>query len=132
MSTRVILDLERATFKMTHLTHRVSRTIIISDINRTWYRSMNDQMSLEEGWNNEPLKELYTTQDHTSNPTKWLDMLFNVLRMIRDVNGVPLAAVICKRLIPLPDNEDTAFGLRHSKFISHDDKMIERASILDK
>ena len=70
MSTRFILDLERAAFKMTHLTHRVSRIIIITDINRTWCRSMNDQMSLEEGWNNDPLKEIYPTQAHTSNPTK--------------------------------------------------------------
>ena len=51
--------------------------------------------------------------------------------MIRDVYGVPLAAVIRKRLIPPPDNEDMAFGLRHSKYLSHDDKMIERAPILD-
>ena len=66
---------------------------------------MNDQMALEEGWNNEPLKELYLTQAHTNNATKWLEMLLNFLRMIRDANGVPLAAVIRKRLIPLPDNE---------------------------
>ena len=120
MSTRFILDLERAAFKMTHLTHRVSHTIIIADINRTWCRSMNDQIDLEEGWNNEPLKELYPTQAHTSNPTKWLEMLLNVLRMIRDANGVPLAAVILKCLIPLPDTEDVAFGLQHSKYVSHD------------
>ena len=87
-------------------------------------------MDQKEGWNNEPLKELYPTQVHTSNPTKWLEMLLNVLHMIRDVNGVPLAAVIRKRLIPLPDNEDMAFGLRHSKYISHNDEMIERAPIL--
>ena len=93
---------------------------------------MNDQMALEEGWNNEPLKELYPTQAHTNNTTKWLEMLLNVLRMIRDVNGVPLAAVIRKRLIPLPDNEDVDFGLQHSKYISHDDEMIERAPILDR
>ena len=59
-------------------------------------------------------------------------MLLNVLRMIRDANGVPLAAVIRKRLIPLPDNEDMAFGLQHSKYISHDDEMIKRAPILDR
>ena len=59
-------------------------------------------------------------------------MLVDVLRMIRDINGVPLAAVIRKRLIPPPDNEDMAFGLRHSKYISHDDEMIERAPILDR
>ena len=58
MSTRFILDLGRASFKMTHITHRVSRAIITVDIDRTWCRSMNDQMALEEGWNNEPLKEL--------------------------------------------------------------------------
>ena len=58
-------------------------------------------------------------------------MLVNVLRMIRDINGVPLAAVIHKRLIPPPDNKDMSFGLRHSKYISHDDEMIERAPILD-
>ena len=132
MSTRFILDLERTAFKMTHLTHRVSRTIIIADINRTWCRSMNEQMTLEEGWNNKPLKELYPTQAHTSNPTKWIDMLLNVLRMIRDANGVPLAAVIRNRLIPLPDNEAMAFGLRHSKYIYYDDEMIERAAILDR
>ena len=118
MSTWFILDLKRAAFKMTHLKHRVSRTIIIADIDRTWCRSMNDQMSLEEGWNNNPLKELYPTQAHKNHPTKWLEMLVNVLHMIRDVNGVPLVAVICKRLIPLPDNEDMDFGLRHSKYIS--------------
>ena len=61
MSTRFILDLERAAFKMTHIKHRVSHTITIADINRTWCRTMNDQMALEEGWNNEPLKELYPT-----------------------------------------------------------------------
>ena len=86
---------------------------------------------LEECWNNEPLKELYPTQAHINHPTKWLEMLVNVLHMIRDVNGVPLAAVIRKRLIPPPDNEEMAFGLQHSKYISHDDEMIERAPILD-
>ena len=133
MSTRFVLDLKkkRAAFKMTNIKHRVSRTIIIADIDRTWCRTMNDQMALEEGWNKEPLKELYPTQDHINHPTKWLEMLVNVLRMIHNVNGVPLAAVIRKRLIPPPDNEDMDFGLRHSKYISHDDEMIERAQILD-
>ena len=56
MSTRFILDLKRAAFKMTHIKHRVSRTIIIAYIDRTWCRTINDQMALEEGWNNEPLK----------------------------------------------------------------------------
>ena len=46
-STRFILDLERAAFKMTHITHRVSRAIIIADIDRTWFRSVNDQIDLE-------------------------------------------------------------------------------------
>ena len=92
---------------------------------------MNDQMALEEGWNNEPLKELYPTQYHKNNSTKWIEMLLNVLRMIRDANGAPLAAVIRKRLIPLSDNEDMAFGLQCSKYLSHDDEMIERAPILD-
>ena len=132
MSTWFVLDLKRAAFKMTHIKHRVSRTITIADINRTWCRTMNDQMALEEGWKNEPLKELYPNQAHINHPTKWLEMLGNVLRLIRDVNGVPLAAVILKRLIPPPDNEDMAFGPRHSKYISHDDEMIERAPILDK
>ena len=59
-------------------------------------------------------------------------MLLNVLRMIRDENGVPLTAVIRKRLIPLPDNKDMDFVIRHSKYISHDDEMIERAPILDR
>ena len=52
--------------------------------------------------------------------------------MIRDANGVPLAAVIRKRLIPLPDTEDIAFGLQHSKNVPHDEEMIERAPILDR
>ena len=69
---------------------------------------MNDQIFLDKGWNNEPLKELYPTQAHINHRTKWLEMLGNVLRMIRDVNGVPFAAVIRKRLISPPDNEDTA------------------------
>ena len=59
-------------------------------------------------------------------------MLQNVLRMIRDTNGVPLAAVICKRIIPRPENYDIAFGLQHSEYASHDDEMIERAPILDR
>ena len=74
---------------------------------------MNYQMALEEGCNKEPLKELYPTQAHTNNSTKWMEMLLNVLHMIRDANGVPLAAVIRKRLNSLPDNEDMNFGLQH-------------------
>ena len=61
VSTRFILDLKRAAFKMTHITHRVSRATIVADIDRTWCRSINDQMALEEDWNNETLKELYPT-----------------------------------------------------------------------
>ena len=87
---------------------------------------------LEQGWKNEPLKDLYPTQDHITNSTKWMDMLQNVLRMIRDANGVPLAAVICKRLVPPPDSDDIAFGLQHSEYVSHDEEMIERAPILDR
>ena len=64
ISTRFILYLERAAFKMTHITHRVSCTIIITDIDRIWCRSMNDQMDLEQGCKNDPLKELYPTQAH--------------------------------------------------------------------
>ena len=89
-------------------------------------------MDLEQGWKNEPLKELYPTQAHITKSTKWIEMLLNVLRMICDANVVPLAEVIRKRLIPIPDNEDMAFGLQHSKFISHDDEIIERAPILDR
>ena len=81
---------------------------------------MNDQIDLEKGWKNEPLKYIYPTQAHITNSTKWMEMLQNVLRMIRDANGVSLAAVIRKRLIPLPDSEDIAFGLQHSEYVSHD------------
>ena len=56
-------------------------------------------------------------------------MLQNVLRMIRDANGVPLAAVIHKRIVPQPDSDDISFGLLYSKYASHDDEIIERALI---
>ena len=56
MSTWFILDLKRAAFKMTYITHCVSSAIIIADIHRTWCRSMNDQMDLDQGWKNKPLK----------------------------------------------------------------------------
>ena len=75
---------------------------------------MNDQIDLEQVWKNEPLKDIYPIQAHITNSTKWVEMLHNILRMIRDANGVPLAALIRKRLIPLPDSEDIAFGLQHS------------------
>ena len=61
-----------------------------------------------------------------------MEMLQNVLRMIRDANGVPLAAVICNRIIPRPGSDDIAFCLQHSEYVSHDDEMIERALILDR
>ena len=79
---------------MTHIKNRVSRVIEPADINKKWCLSMNDQIELEEGWNNEPLKDLYPTHTLLSNSTKWMEMLQNVLLMIRDANGVPLAAVI--------------------------------------
>ena len=92
---------------------------------------MNDQFDLEQGWKNEPLKDLYPIQAHLKNSTKWMDILQNVLRMIRDANGVPLAAVIRKRIVPQTDNDDIAFSLQHSEYASHDDETIERARILD-
>ena len=60
-----------------------------------------------------------------------MEVLQNVLRMIRDANDAPLAVVIRKRIIPRPDSADIAFGLQHSEYASHDDEMIERAPILD-
>ena len=93
---------------------------------------MNDQFYLEQGWKNEPLKDLYPTQVHLTNSTKWMEMLQNVLRMIRDANGAPLAAVIRKRIIPRPDSDDIAFGLQHSEYASRGDEMIEPAPILDR
>ena len=57
---------------------------------------MNDQFDLEQGWKNKPLKDIYPTQVHLTNSTKWMEMLQNVLHMIRDANDVPLAAVIRK------------------------------------
>ena len=41
-------------------------------------------------------------------------MLQNVLRMIRDDYGVPLAAVIRKRIVPRTDSDDIALGLHYS------------------
>ena len=54
---------------------------------------------------------IYPTQALLSNYTKWMKMLHNVLHMIRDANGVPLAAVIRKRIVPRPEGDDIAFGL---------------------
>ena len=116
---------------MTHIKNRVSRVIDPSDINKKWCRSTNEKIELEQGWNNEPLKDLYPTQDLLSNSTKWMEMLQNVLRMIRDSNGVPLAPVIRKRIVPRPDSDEIAFGLQYSEYVSNDDEMIERAPILD-
>ena len=98
---------------MTHINNRISGAIIPVDINKTWCRSMNDQFDLEQDWKNEPLKDLYPTRAHLTNSTKWMEMLQNVMRMIRDANGAPLAAVIRKRIIPRPDSDDIAFGLQH-------------------
>ena len=93
---------------------------------------MNDQYYLEKGWKNDPLKDRYYTQAHLTNSTKWMEMLQNFLRMIRDANGVLLAAVILKCIIPRPDSDDIAFGLQHSEYVSHDNEMIKRAPILDR
>ena len=41
-STRFILDLEKASFKMTHVKNRVSCVIETADINKKWVRYMND------------------------------------------------------------------------------------------
>ena len=59
-------------------------------------------------------------------------MLQNVLRIIRDANGVTLAEVIFKIIVPRPDSDGIAFGLQYSEYASHDDEMIERAPILDR
>ena len=114
VSTRFILDLEKAVFKMTQIKNRVSSVIEPADINKKWCRSMNCQIEFEQGWNNETLNELYPTQALLSNYTKWMDMLQNVLRMIRGANGVPLAAVIRKHIVPRPDSDDITFGLQYS------------------
>ena len=60
-----------------------------------------------------------------------MEMLQNVLHMIRDANSVPLTAVICKRIVPRPDSGDIAFSLQYSECASHDDEMIERATIIN-
>ena len=46
-STRFIIDLEKAAFKMTHIKHRISSAINPAEINKTWCHSMNDQFDLE-------------------------------------------------------------------------------------
>ena len=75
VSTWFILDLEEAAFQMTHIKNRISRVINPTDINKAWCHSMNDQFDLEQGWKNEPLKDLYPTQAHLTNSTKWMEML---------------------------------------------------------
>ena len=47
VSTRFILDLEKAAFNMTHIKNRIFRVIDPADINKKWYRSMNDQIELD-------------------------------------------------------------------------------------
>ena len=131
VSTRFILDLEKAAFKMTHIKNRISHVIDPADIDKKLCRSMNDQIELEQGWKNEPLKDLYPTQALLTNSTKWMEMLQNVLRMIRDADGFPLAAVVCKHIVPQPDSDDIAFGLQYSEYASHDDEMIEHAPIIN-
>ena len=116
---------------MTHIKNRISRAINPDNIDKKWCRSMNDQIELEQGWKNEPLKDLYPTQTLLKNSTKWMDMLQNFLRMIRDTNGVPLTAVICKRIVPRHDSDDIAFNLQHSEYASHDDEIIELAPIIN-
>ena len=60
-----------------------------------------------------------------------MEMLQNILRMIRDANGVFLAVVIRKRILPRPDSDEIAFGLEYSEYSSHDDEMIEHALIIN-
>ena len=43
-STRFILDLKKAAFKVTHIKKRVFRIIEPADIDKKWCRSMNDQI----------------------------------------------------------------------------------------
>ena len=60
-----------------------------------------------------------------------MKLLHNFLRMFRDANGVPLAVVIRKHIVPRPDSDDITFGLRRSEYASHDDEMIEREPIIN-
>ena len=46
--------------------------------------------------------------------------------MIHDANGVPLAPVIRKRIVPQTDSDEIAFGLQHTEYASHDDETIDR------
>ena len=114
VSTRFILDLEKSAFNMTNIKNRISRVINPSDIDKKWCRSMNDQIELEQGWKNKPLQDLYPTQALLTNCTKWMEILQNFLHMICDANGVPLAAVIRKRIVPRSDSDDIDFGLKYS------------------
>ena len=45
VSTRFILDLKKAAFKMTHIKNRISCIINPDDIDNKWCRSMNDQLN---------------------------------------------------------------------------------------
>jgi len=113
VSTRFILDLEKAAFKLTHLEKRVSRPIEPADINRKSCRSMIEQMALEDGWDNKPDSELYPIPALLkSNQIKWVETLKNLLTMIHDPMDVPLAAVIFKHPIPRNSVNDPAFGER--------------------
>ena len=109
--TRFILDLEKAALKMTHIKNRISRVINPAYIDKKLCRSMNDQIEFEQGWKNEPLKDLYSTHAHLTNSTKWMEMLQNVFCMIRDANGVPLTVVIHKCIVPRPGSDDIALVL---------------------
>ena len=132
VSTRFIIDPEKAAFKLTHLEKRVFRPIESADITQKWCRSMIEQMELEDSWDNEPDSELYPTLAMLKlNQTKWVDTLKNLLTMIRDTKGVPLAVVTRKHMIPHSSADDPAYGERYSGYASFDDEMIERAPIFD-
>jgi len=60
-----------------------------------------------------------------SNHTKWVEILKNLLTVISDPKGIPLAVVIRKHLIPCNSADDPAFGERYSGYASFDDKMIK-------
>ena len=89
----------------------MSRPIEPADITTQWARTMEDQISLEESWDNEPNSELYPTPTLlASNQTKWMDTLKTLLTMIRDTKGVPLAAVTRRLLIPKDSSNDPGVG----------------------
>ena len=47
---------------MTYINNLISRVIDPADINKKWCRSMNYQVELEQGWNNEPRLRCNTNQ----------------------------------------------------------------------